>query len=152
MSYPTVPVPLTDQRRGAARAVSTTNSWIWAILTIGYLLPWAIAASRGKRSSGGIFWLNLLAGWTVIGWVAALVMAAGDHGATWLPATIVVAAPPGGPVPPLVELPAPSAASAPCASCRYPLWFVPAQGWIHQTTRSVWCDPAMTRQAQPVRS
>ena len=39
--------------------------------------------------------------------------------------------------------------SAPCAECRYPLWHVPGQGWIHQTTRSVWCDPTHTHQATP---
>lgn len=69
----------TDQRTGAARAASATHAWIWAFVTVGYMFPWALAASRGLRNSAGIFWLNLLAGWTVIGWIAALIMAAGRH-------------------------------------------------------------------------
>jgi hypothetical protein len=43
------------------------------------MLPWAIAATRGKVNSGAIFWLNLLLGWTVIGWVIALVMSLSAH-------------------------------------------------------------------------
>jgi hypothetical protein len=50
-----------------------------ALLTFGYMLPWAVAATRGKLNSGAIFWLNLLFGWTVIGWVIALVMSFSAH-------------------------------------------------------------------------
>ncbi|MCH9830968.1 MAG: superinfection immunity protein [Candidatus Nanopelagicales bacterium] len=39
-----------------------------------YMLPWAIAALRDVRH-WGVFWVNLLLGWTIIGWVIALVMA-----------------------------------------------------------------------------
>ena len=39
-----------------------------------YFLP-AIAA-HGRQHSGAIFLLNLLLGWTLVGWVAALVWAA----------------------------------------------------------------------------
>ena len=45
-----------------------------AILTAGYMLPWAIAAVRDVRH-WSVFWVNLLLGWTIIGWVVALVMA-----------------------------------------------------------------------------
>ena len=45
-----------------------------AILTAGYMLPWAIAAVRAVRH-WSVFWVNLLLGWTIIGWVVALVMA-----------------------------------------------------------------------------
>lgn len=45
-----------------------------AILTAGYMLPWAIAAVRDVRH-WSVFWVNLLLGWTLIGWVVALVMA-----------------------------------------------------------------------------
>jgi Superinfection immunity protein len=38
-----------------------------------YFLPSIIG--RNKRNSGGIFVLNLLAGWTFIGWIVALVWA-----------------------------------------------------------------------------
>jgi len=38
-----------------------------------YFLPSLIAKSRGKINSGAIFVLNLFLGWTLIGWVCALV-------------------------------------------------------------------------------
>ncbi len=61
---------------------SVNKSWtvtkivalIVAIATGLYMLPWAIAALRDVRH-WGVFWLNLLLGWTIIGWVIALVMA-----------------------------------------------------------------------------
>lgn len=46
---------------------------IVAILTVGYMLPWAIAAVRDVPH-WGVFWVNLLLGWTIIGWVIALIM------------------------------------------------------------------------------
>ena len=45
-----------------------------AILTGGYLLPWAIAAVRDVPH-WSVFWVNLLTGWTLVGWIVALVMA-----------------------------------------------------------------------------
>jgi len=41
-----------------------------------YLLPSLIATSRHKRNAGAIFLLNLFLGWTVLGWVIALIWAA----------------------------------------------------------------------------
>ena len=38
-----------------------------------YFLPSIIAAGRSKRDLASIFVLNLLLGWTAIGWVVALV-------------------------------------------------------------------------------
>jgi hypothetical protein len=46
---------------------------IVAIVTAGYMLPWAIAAVRDVPH-WGVFWLNLLLGWTIVGWIIALVM------------------------------------------------------------------------------
>ena len=46
---------------------------IVAILTAGYMLPWAIAAVRDVPH-WSVFWVNLLLGWTVVGWIIALVM------------------------------------------------------------------------------
>lgn len=45
-----------------------------AIGTAGYMLPWAIAAIRDVPH-WSVFWVNLLLGWTIVGWVIALVMA-----------------------------------------------------------------------------
>jgi hypothetical protein len=46
---------------------------IVAILTAGYMLPWAIAAVRDVPH-WSVFWVNLLLGWTIVGWIVALVM------------------------------------------------------------------------------
>jgi hypothetical protein len=45
-----------------------------AIVSGLYMLPWAIAALRDVKH-WGVFWVNLLLGWTIIGWVIALFMA-----------------------------------------------------------------------------
>ena len=41
-----------------------------------YFIPTGVAAIRHKRNAGAICILNLLLGWTVVGWVIALVWAA----------------------------------------------------------------------------
>ena len=38
-----------------------------------YFIPTAIAAFRGHHNTMAIFGLNLLLGWTFIGWVASLI-------------------------------------------------------------------------------
>lgn len=53
--------------------VTKVVALIVAILTGGYLLPWAIAALRDVPH-WSVFWVNLLLGWTVVGWIVALVM------------------------------------------------------------------------------
>jgi 4-hydroxybenzoate polyprenyltransferase len=40
-----------------------------------YFLPYHIAKKRGKRDKQAIFWMNLLLGWTFLGWVATLIWA-----------------------------------------------------------------------------
>ena len=40
-----------------------------------YVLPWAIAKGREHKNTAAICALNLLLGWTFIGWVVALVWA-----------------------------------------------------------------------------
>jgi hypothetical protein len=45
-----------------------------AVLTAGYMAPWAVAAVRDVRH-WSVFCVNLLLGWTVVGWIWALVMA-----------------------------------------------------------------------------
>jgi hypothetical protein len=48
---------------------------ILTILSAFYLLPGAIAIMRGRSSTLAIFVLNLLLGWTFVGWVVAPVWA-----------------------------------------------------------------------------
>lgn len=43
-----------------------------------YFFPWIIAASRNHHQRSSIIVLNLLLGWTFLGWVIALVWAAGE--------------------------------------------------------------------------
>jgi len=67
---------MSDRSMGYATSpVIIVVAWIAAVLTAGYLLPWAIAATRSMPNHGAIFVLNLLLGWTIIGWIVALVMA-----------------------------------------------------------------------------
>lgn len=85
--------PSTDQVRVSSAAIVVT--WLIIAATSFYLLPWAIAMSRGKADRWGVFWLNLLLGWTVIGWIWAFVWCL-------LPHHVVAVAPTPGPwgVPP----------------------------------------------------
>lgn len=45
------------------------------ILTVLYFLPAGIAGTRQHRSAGAITLLNLFLGWTVLGWLVALIWA-----------------------------------------------------------------------------
>lgn len=45
------------------------------VLSIFYFLPSMVAHSRGHHQEAPIFLLNLLLGWTFIGWTIALVWA-----------------------------------------------------------------------------
>ena len=40
-----------------------------------YFIPTIVAAMREHHQQGAIFMLNLLLGWTVLGWAAALIWA-----------------------------------------------------------------------------
>lgn len=78
VTTPPVPVqPLTDQQPPSTALLVV--AWVVAVATGFYLLPWAIAATRGKSNQWGIFAGNLLLGWTVVGWIVALVKACGAH-------------------------------------------------------------------------
>jgi hypothetical protein len=56
---------------------------IFAILltlfSLFYFLPFAIAFNKKRANSGAIFALNLFLGWSLIGWVVALVWAMKDE-------------------------------------------------------------------------
>jgi hypothetical protein len=44
-----------------------------------YLIPTVIAVARRCKADGLVFLINVLLGWTVIGWVVALGVAAGSR-------------------------------------------------------------------------
>jgi len=51
-----------------------TVIWLIVLLPL-YFFPWIVAISRDHHNRTAIAVLNLLLGWTFIGWVAALVWA-----------------------------------------------------------------------------
>ena len=55
----------------------TGGSILFALIIFlaGFFLPTLLALTFGRRQMGAIFVLNLLLGWTVIGWAAAMVWA-----------------------------------------------------------------------------
>jgi len=50
-------------------------SWILFVLLVPYFLPTIIAILRQKTNTGSIFALNFFLGWSLIGWVVALIWA-----------------------------------------------------------------------------
>ena len=58
---------------GSSWTATKVVAVIVAIITVGYMLPWAIAAVRDVPH-WAVFWVNLLLGWTLIGWGVALIM------------------------------------------------------------------------------
>jgi hypothetical protein len=71
---------LIDQRD---QPMATLLAMIAAVFTLGYMAPWMVAAARGKSNHMTVFWLNLLAGWTVVGWIVAMVKAVAPHNAVF---------------------------------------------------------------------
>ena len=49
--------------------------WLLLIFLVIYLFPSYIAYVREHRNKAGVFLLNLFLGWTLLGWVIALVWA-----------------------------------------------------------------------------
>lgn len=78
---------LLDKRDHSAQAVV---AWVLTVLTGFYMLPWAIAATRGKSNAGAIGWITFLLGWTFVGWIIALVMACTAHQVLYAPNVNVV--------------------------------------------------------------
>ena len=56
--------------------VMTLGTLLLILLAFAYFLPSIMAYSRGHQNTGMIFLVNLLRGWTVFGWIGALVWAA----------------------------------------------------------------------------
>jgi len=50
-----------------------------SLLSLFYFLPFAIAFNKKRANSGAIFAINLFLGWSLIGWVVALVWAMKDE-------------------------------------------------------------------------
>jgi len=50
-------------------------SVLLTLLSLFYFLPFAIAFNKKRANTGDIFALNLFLGWSLIGWVVALVWA-----------------------------------------------------------------------------
>lgn len=46
------------------------------VIVLAYFLPTVIAFVRGVPNKGSVLVLNLFLGWTLVGWVVALAMAA----------------------------------------------------------------------------
>jgi len=79
---------VTDQRpvSGAVLAIA----WVCAVLTLGYMLPWAVAATRGRSNQAAVGLLDFFLGWSLIGWVVSLVMACQAHTVIGPAMTVIV--------------------------------------------------------------
>ena len=66
-------VPVVVQPEDRSWTITKVVSVIVAILSAGYMIPWMIACVRGVPH-WSVFWVNLLLGWTIVGWVVALIM------------------------------------------------------------------------------
>ena len=52
------------------------RGWIYlAIVLCAYFLPALIATIKGRPNKGAIWALNILGGWTVVGWVVSFIWA-----------------------------------------------------------------------------
>jgi hypothetical protein len=40
-----------------------------------YFIPAMLAHKRSNKNRNKVFWINLLLGWTIVGWFVALIMA-----------------------------------------------------------------------------
>lgn len=61
-----------------AQAAQNPGTGLLCLLLVGllfYLLPGAVAVLRGHHNAFAILLLNVLLGWTFVGWVVALVWA-----------------------------------------------------------------------------
>ena len=56
-----------------SKAIKLVIALFIVIITLGYFLPVMIAWTNDRRNTSAIFALNFFLGWTLIGWVVALV-------------------------------------------------------------------------------
>lgn len=60
----------------AADNAALLKTILWAVVgLVGYFLPILIASARRHRNTEAIGLINLLAGWTAIGWIIAMIWA-----------------------------------------------------------------------------
>lgn len=72
---PLVPQPAPEPDSTAHAVVA----WIFAVLTLCYMLPWAIAATRHTKNAPAIGVLNFFLGWSGVGWLGMLIWACVDE-------------------------------------------------------------------------
>ena len=107
MTQPPQPIqPSSPPGQGASVTTATVRvsvsgaqvviAWFLTAATFGYLLPWAIAATRHKSNAKAIAVLTAFTGWTGVGWFVALVMACWAEPA---PVTVYYAQPAYAPTP-----------------------------------------------------
>jgi hypothetical protein len=69
--------------------LQTSPAFVLTAIACSYLVPALTAMVRGRQSAAGILVFNLFLGWTVLGWVLALVWAvtgeSGRHAHTLIP-------------------------------------------------------------------
>lgn len=102
--WPMAPSVVTDRRDYGAAAPAA--AWFATVLTLGYLLPWAVALSRGRSNQAGVAIVTVLTGWTGVGWIAALVMACSAHQVATVVLPVPVPWPATTPWPPTRPMPA----------------------------------------------
>ena len=136
MTQPPLPVHLPSPH-GQTPSVATTTvrvpvgcahiviAWFLTAATFGYLLPWAVAATRHRSNAKAIALLTALTGWTGVGWFVALVMACWAEPA---PVTVYYAQPAYAPTP-VPALAAP------------PGWYPDTTGRLQYWDGRVWAPP-----------
>lgn len=71
-----VGIHLAEKSSVALPAFHGTTAVLLLVVAAGlYFLPGIIASRRGASSTTGIVLLNILLGWTVLGWIASLIWA-----------------------------------------------------------------------------
>ena len=76
-AYPQTYVYLPPQHRSCTAHL--VFAWLAAVLSAGYMLPWAIGATRNRTNCAATALVNFFLGWTVIGWFVALLLALAAH-------------------------------------------------------------------------
>ncbi|PUA83072.1 iduronate sulfatase [Nocardioides currus] len=69
-----MPPPVAQARPHSTSPAVVATAWMVALVTMGYMIPWAVAVSRSAPNHAAVGLVNFLSGWTIIGWFVALVM------------------------------------------------------------------------------